>query len=97
MLLLTSYLISLCPDFFIFKARMVLAIALWRAVGKLELVKRFRAFRTKTGTDSLELVVYLLTVVGVWDLESPKERERDEEEVTGPGMYPKGEQNGRKL
>lgn len=76
---------------------MVLAIAPWRAVGKPELVKRFRALRTKTGTDGLELVVYLLTVDGVRDLESPKERQRDQEEVTGSGMDPKGEQNGRKL
>lgn len=75
---------------------MVLAIAPWRAIGKPELVKRFRVLRTKTETDGLELVVYLLTVDGVWDLESPKERQRDQEEVTGPGMYLKGKQNGKK-
>lgn len=71
---------------------MMLAIAPWRAVvGKPELVNRFRALRTKTGTD-----VHSLTVYGVWDLESPKERERDQEEVTGPDMSLKGEQKGRK-
>lgn len=75
---------------------MVLAIAPWRAVGKPELVNRFRALKTKKGTDGLELVVYLLTVYGVWDLESPKERQRDQEDVTGPDMYPKGKQSGRK-
>lgn len=96
MLLLTSYLIPLCLDFFIFKARMMLAIAPWRAVvGKPEAANRFRAFRTET--DGLELVVYLLTLYVVWDLECPEERERDQEKVTGPDMDLKDGQNGRKL
>lgn len=76
---------------------MMLAIAPWRAVGKPELVNRFRALRTKTETDGLDLVVYLLTLYGVWDLESLEERDRDQEEVTGPDMDLKDEQNGRKL
>lgn len=77
---------------------MMLAIAPWRAVvGKPGVVNRFRTLRTKTETDGLDLVVYLLTLYGVWDLESPEERDRDQEEVTGPDMYLKDEQNGRKL
>ena len=98
MLLLTSYLIPLCLEFFIFKARMMLAIAPWRAVvGKSEVVNRFKALRTTTETNGLELVVYLLTLYGVWELKSPGERDRDQAEGTGPDMDLKDGQNGRKL
>lgn len=62
MLLLISYMISLCLNFFIYKIRMILAITAWRAVGKNELVNIFRVLRTITDRSVLEPVVYSLNL-----------------------------------